>query len=87
MQCNALPHSWLTLDRNRSPFTDNVHYHSCSGRLNRAQAPALACLRSHPESVGSEELAARQHSACHAGPSGRVMHLLTLRFCRAAPQA
>ncbi len=72
MQCNVLPHSWLTPDRNRSPLADNVQCHSCSGRLNRAQALAVACPRRHAESVGSEEVAARQHSACHAGPSGRV---------------
>ena len=72
MQCNALPQPWATPDRNRS-VGDNVLFHSCSGRLHRPQAPCLARLRSHPESMGSEELAARQHSACHAGPSGRVI--------------
>lgn len=71
MQCNALPQSWATPDRTRSPG-DNVHFHSCSGRMSRAQAPGVICLRSHPEAMDSEELAARQHSACHAGPSGRV---------------
>ncbi|CAL5229063.1 g12313 [Coccomyxa viridis] len=71
MHCNALPQQWATPDRSSRSVSDNLHFHSCSGRLHRPQAPGLAPLRSHPESMGCEELAARQQSACHAGPSGR----------------
>ena len=84
MQCNAVPQSWATPDRSRS-LSENVHFQSCSGRLHIPQAKGLAPLQSHPESMGSEELAARQHSACHAGPSGRVSSLLTLSSCTRAP--
>ena len=72
MQCNPLPQPWATPDRSRN-VSDTVHFHSCSGRLHRSQASCLTPLKSHPDSMGSEELAARQHSACHAGPSGRVI--------------
>ena len=85
MQHNALPQPWATPDRSRS-MSDNVQFHSSSGRLNRPQAPAMATW-SHHESIGSEELAARQHSACHAGPSGRVNNLLNLNSCNSAPSA
>lgn len=78
MQCNALPQPWATLDRSRS-MSDNVQFHSSSGRFKRPQAPAMATW-SHHELIGSEELAARQHSACHAGPSGRVNNLLNRNF-------
>ena len=86
MQCNALPQQWATPDRSSRSVSDNVHFHSCSGRLHRPQASGLAPLGSLPESMGSEELAARQQSACHAGPSGRVNSLLTLNSWKWSPR-
>ena len=71
MQCNALPRSLAVSDRNRS-VSDNVQFHSCPGRQSRTPASVLACLRGNADSISCEELAARRHSACHAGPSGRV---------------
>ena len=71
MQCNALPRSLAVPDSNRS-VSDNVQFHSCPGMQSRNQAPKLACVRGNADSISSEELAARRHSASHAGSSGRV---------------
>ena len=71
MQCNALPGFLAVPDRNRS-VSDSVQFHSCPGRQSRTQVPVSACMRGNGDSISCEELAARRHSAYHAGPSGRV---------------
>ena len=88
MQCNALPRSLAVPDRNRSA-SDNVQFHSCPGRQSRTQVPVSACMRGNGDSISSEELAARRHSACHAGPSGRVRISADSEFlitCLTGPQ-
>ena len=88
MQCNALPRSAAVPDRNRS-VSDNVQFHSCPGRQSHTQVPLLACMRGNADSISCEELAARRHSACHAGPSGRVRISADseiLIFCTRGPQ-
>ena len=88
MQCSALPRSLAVPDRNHT-VSDNVQFHSCPGRQSRTQVPALACMRGNGDSIGCEELAARRHSACHAGPSGRVRISADseiLRTCLLGPQ-